>query len=139
MRVSRAVYRAALEKDANNMSLVLRLGAAQVLANQLDEAEQTLAKVIREIPNSAEAEYFIGRISFARGRTADALALVQRAIAHAGDGGYTRLRAMGLLMQARITDDAALRATSIERACTIATRLGDDELLARAGKLRGDA
>ncbi len=76
---------------------------------------------------------------FKTGRTADALSLVQRAIAHAGDGGYTRLRAMGLLMQARITEDAALRATSIERACTIARRLGDDELLVRAGKLRGDA
>jgi tetratricopeptide (TPR) repeat protein len=74
------VYRGALEKDANNISLVLRLGAAQVLAGQLDEAEQTLAKVIREIPNSAEAEYFIGRISFARGRTADALAHFDRAI-----------------------------------------------------------
>jgi predicted Zn finger-like uncharacterized protein len=75
-----AVYRGALDKDQNNMSLVLRLGAAQVLAGQLDEAEQTLAKVIREIPNSAEAEYFIGRISFARGRTADALAHFDRAI-----------------------------------------------------------
>jgi predicted Zn finger-like uncharacterized protein len=75
-----AVYRGALEKDQNNMSLVLRLGAAQVLANQLDDAEQTLAKVIREIPNSAEAEYFIGRVSFARGRTADALAHFDRAI-----------------------------------------------------------
>jgi predicted Zn finger-like uncharacterized protein len=74
------VYRKALEKEASNMQLVLRLGAAQVLAGLLDDAEQTLAKVIREIPNSAEAEYFIGRISFARGRTADALAHFDRAL-----------------------------------------------------------
>jgi len=74
------VYRKALEKDQSNMQLVLRLGAAQVLAGLLDDADQTLAKVIREIPNSAEAEYFIGRISFARGRTPDALAHFDRAI-----------------------------------------------------------
>jgi len=74
------VYRKALEKDPTNIQLVLRLGAAQVLAGLLDDAEQTLAKVIREIPNSAEAEYFIGRISFARGRTADALAHFDRAL-----------------------------------------------------------
>ena len=61
----------------------------------------------------------------------DARATVQRAISHAGDGGYTRLRAMGLLMLARITCDA----TAIERARAIATRLGDHELLDRAAKL----
>jgi tetratricopeptide (TPR) repeat protein len=75
-----AAYRAALDKDPSDMALVLRLGAAQVLASKLDEAEQTLAKVIREMPNSAEAEYFIGRIAFARGRTPDALAHFDRAL-----------------------------------------------------------
>ncbi len=69
------------------------------------------------------------------GRTAEALAIVTRAIEHAGDGGYTRLRAMGLLMLARITDQAATREESIARARAIAVRLGDDELLARAAKL----
>jgi tetratricopeptide (TPR) repeat protein len=61
------------------------------------------------------------------GRTAEALVLAQRAIAHAGDGGYTRLRAMGLLMLAKF----GLAVDAIARARAIAVRLGDDELLAR--------
>jgi hypothetical protein len=65
------------------------------------------------------------------GRTGEAAALAHRAIEHAGDGGYTRLRAMGLLMLARITGDAG----AIDRARAIATRLGDHELLERAAKL----
>jgi hypothetical protein len=56
------------------------------------------------------------------------IALAQRAIQHAGDGGYTRLRAMGLLLLAHLAGDVAAR----ERARAIATRLGDVELLARA-------
>ena len=67
---------------------------------------------------------------FKTGR-ADARTLALRAIEHAGDGGYTRLRAMGLLMLARITGDAG----AIVRARAIATRLGDHELLERAAKL----
>jgi len=64
------------------------------------------------------------------GRPEDALDLALRACEHAGDGGYTRLRAMGLLLVAQIqgepTGDAA-RA----RARAIALRQGDGELLAR--------
>src|SRR5262249_29366249 len=56
------------------------------------------------------------------------VALAQRAIQHAGDGGYTRLRAMGLLLLAHLAGDLAAR----DRARAIATRLGDVELLARA-------
>ncbi len=61
------------------------------------------------------------------GRTAEALVLAHRAIAHAGDGGYTRLRAMGLLMLAKLGSAPE----AVERARAIAVRLGDDELLAR--------
>ena len=66
------------------------------------------------------------------GRTGDAIALVQRAIEHAGDGGYTRLRAMGLIQLARMqgADGEPARA----RARAIAERLGDDELRARADR-----
>jgi tetratricopeptide (TPR) repeat protein len=59
----------------------LRLGAAQVESGQLDAAEQTLDKVIHEIPNSADAEYYIGRVALARGRGADALTHFDRALA----------------------------------------------------------
>lgn len=66
----------------------------------------------------------------------DARAVIERAIEHAGDGGYTRLRAMGLLMLARIAGaDAATRSAALDRARAIATRLGDDELRERAAKL----
>jgi hypothetical protein len=66
------------------------------------------------------------------GRTAEALALAHRACDHAGDGGYTRLRAMGLLLVAAIEGPAG--SASRARARAIAVRLGDDELLARADR-----
>ncbi len=60
----------------------------------------------------------------------EALRLALQACEHAGDGGYTRLRAMGLLLVATIQgepDGAVARA----RARAIARRLEDAELLAR--------
>ncbi|HLL26022.1 MAG TPA: hypothetical protein VK427_27980 [Kofleriaceae bacterium] len=71
---------------------------------------------------------------FRAGETAQAIALATRAIEHAGDGGYTRLRAMGLLMLARFGGGAEL----VTRAHAIATRLEDIELLARVARHRGD-
>jgi hypothetical protein len=71
---------------------------------------------------------------FRAGRIDRALALAHRACEHAGDGGYVRLRAMGLLMLAKI--DPSQRA-AIDRARAIATRLGDAELLARVTRLAG--
>ena len=75
----------------------------------------------------AYGEYRAGRIE-------RALVLAQRACEHAGDGGYVRLRAMGLLMLAKI--DPAQH-TAIARARAIAARLGDAELLARVTRLAG--
>jgi predicted Zn finger-like uncharacterized protein len=75
-----ASYASALEKEPDDVQLLLRLGAAQVEAGEVDEAEQTLQKVIRGMPNSAEAEYFIGRVAFARGRTPDAMTHFDRAL-----------------------------------------------------------
>jgi hypothetical protein len=72
------------------------------------------------------------------GRREDALACAERACRRqAGDGGYIRLRAMGLLMQAKILGIAG--AGQLARARAIAQRLEDAELLARverAGELR---
>jgi tetratricopeptide (TPR) repeat protein len=73
-------YKQALDKDPSDTALMLRLGAAQVEQGALDDAEQTLAKVIHETPNSAEAEYFIGRVALARGRGPDALTHFDRAL-----------------------------------------------------------
>jgi hypothetical protein len=64
------------------------------------------------------------------GRVEEAVALAHAACAHAGDGGYTRLRAMGLLMIGKILGDEG--ADAVARALAIAVRLGDDELRARA-------
>ncbi|MBA3460760.1 MAG: hypothetical protein H0T46_12405 [Deltaproteobacteria bacterium] len=66
------------------------------------------------------------------GRTAEALALATRAIDHAGDGGYTRLRAMGLLLVAKINGEA----DAISRASAIAERLDDAELRERVARAR---
>jgi hypothetical protein len=64
------------------------------------------------------------------GRQEEAVGLARRAIAHAGDGGYTRLRAMGLILLARITGDDEPAA----RARAIAVRLADAELAARVDR-----
>jgi tetratricopeptide (TPR) repeat protein len=74
------IYQVALEKDAKDTSLMLRLGAAQVESGQLDAADQTLDKVVHDTPNSADAEYYIGRLAFARGRGPDALTHFDRAL-----------------------------------------------------------
>jgi len=70
------------------------------------------------------------------GRRDEARALAERAVRHAGDGGYVRLRAMGLLLLARILDGAAA-ADALRRARAIAVRLDDAELLARAARVAG--
>jgi len=73
-----------------------------------------------------------------------ALALALRACEHAGDGGYVRLRAMGLLMVARIQGTPASAGT-LARAAAIAARLEDAELAVRVerasarGRPRDDA
>lgn len=56
----------------------------------------------------------------------------ERAVRHAGDGGYVRLRAMGLLMLARVAGDR----DALERAAAIADRLGDAELATRVTRQR---
>ena len=75
-----AQYRAALEDQPDDMDLLLRLGAAQVSAGQIDEAEETLERVRQARPGSAEAHHFVGRIAFARGLYADALIQFRQAL-----------------------------------------------------------
>lgn len=74
------------------------------------------------------------------GETALARQLAERACQHAGDGGYVRLRAMGLLLLARIAgaadpgdpgDLSSVAAAALRRAAAIAERLDDGELRAR--------
>jgi hypothetical protein len=65
------------------------------------------------------------------GDPARALQLAQRACQHAGDGGYVRLRAMGLLLIARVAGATEEGAAAIGRAAAIADRLDDGELRER--------
>lgn len=65
---------------------------------------------------------------FRAGNTERAIELAHRACEHAGDGGYTRLRAMGLILLAKI----GAPGDYLARARAIAVRLDDRELLARA-------
>jgi hypothetical protein len=61
-----------------------------------------------------------------------ALRHAQAAVRHAGDGGFVRLRVMGLLLEARILGSEGEQ--SLQRAHAIALRLGDEELLSRIGR-----
>ncbi|MFO0576765.1 MAG: hypothetical protein U1A78_22405 [Polyangia bacterium] len=65
----------------------------------------------------------------------EALRYARRACDHAGDGGYTRLRVMALILSARVEGLPAATAT-LQRAEAIAGRLGDLELIARVARVR---
>lgn len=62
----------------------------------------------------------------------------QRASDHAGDGGYTRLRVMSLILLARVQADLdrdrAAASATLHRAQAIAQRLGDEELALRVAR-----
>ncbi|MFP2960492.1 hypothetical protein ACLEPN_22385 [Myxococcus sp. 1LA] len=70
-----------------------------------------------------------------QGAREEALRLALRACDHAGDGGYVRLRVMGLLMVARI-QGAPEHAKTLDRALAIAKRLNDPELLVRVERAK---
>ncbi len=73
-------YQSALESNPDDVDLLLRLGAAQVAARRIDEADATLDRVRNERPNSSEANHFVGRVAFARGNYAEALTFFRRAV-----------------------------------------------------------
>lgn len=73
-------YQSAVQQSPDDIDLKLRLGAAQVAANQLDAAEQTLQLVSQARPNSAEAEFLFGRVQFARRNFTRALEYFSRAV-----------------------------------------------------------
>jgi tetratricopeptide (TPR) repeat protein len=67
-----------------------------------------------------------------RGERDRALACARRACDHAGDGGYTRLRVMALILLSRLEPADPI----LQRAEAIATRLDDTELLERIHRRR---
>jgi hypothetical protein len=74
--------------------------------------------------------------SWRTGDAATALQYARRASTHAGDGGYTRLRVMALILVAHIEGQPAAAAT-LARAQAIAERLADTELLSRVQRAVG--
>ncbi|MCA9603159.1 MAG: tetratricopeptide repeat protein, partial [Myxococcales bacterium] len=74
------MYSDALVDTPEDIDLKLRLGAAQVLAGRMDEAEKILLEVNSLMARSGEAEHFLGRVAFARGDLESASARFKRAI-----------------------------------------------------------
>lgn len=92
-----------------------------------------------EVPAFARARRANG-LAYARHRAGDAdaaLALARESARHAGDAGHVRLRAMALLMIARVATDPAERADARARARQIARALADPVLLVRAAPTHG--
>lgn len=69
------------------------------------------------------------------GQRDEALARARRACDHAGDGGYSRLRVMALILLARIEGPPGASET-LTRAAAIAARLADEELRSRVERAR---
>ncbi len=75
------LYTRALADAPDDLSLVLRLGSAQLAAEQIDEAAATIQRVIDAEPQNSEALHFMGRVSFERAEYQSAQELLSRAIA----------------------------------------------------------
>jgi hypothetical protein len=83
----------------------------------------------------ARRESGLAYVRWKRGDVADAATHARAAVAHAGDGGHVRARAMALALLARILDDPDAR----PRAIAITQRLEDETMLARLGVRVGPA
>jgi tetratricopeptide (TPR) repeat protein len=131
-----AVYRKALEERKTDTDLRLRLGAALVTAGHIDEADSILKQVLKERPNSAEAEHFVGRVLFARKDTAQAVQRFQAAVAtDASVPDYHLYLAWALLEQGNMS--GALE--SINKALERDPNLGDAHWLMGRIQLRTGA
>ncbi|AUX39479.1 hypothetical protein SOCE26_008710 [Sorangium cellulosum] len=74
------MYADALRKAPDNVDLKLRVGSTQVMAGHAVHAEPLLREVLKDRPNSAEANHFLGRALLVRGtNTAEALRFLERA------------------------------------------------------------
>ncbi|WP_437307765.1 tetratricopeptide repeat protein [Sorangium sp. So ce388] len=74
------MYADALRKAPNDIDLKLRVGSTQVMAGHAVQAEPILRDVLKDKPNSAEANHFLGRALLIRGTNmAEALRFLERA------------------------------------------------------------
>jgi len=81
-QAARAVrsYTRALAEHPEDVDLMMRLGAAQVSAGLVEEAQATLAGVLTQRRDSPEAIHFMGRVDYARGDLSRALERFARAV-----------------------------------------------------------
>ncbi|MCC6556833.1 MAG: tetratricopeptide repeat protein, partial [Polyangiaceae bacterium] len=74
------MYADALRKAPNDVDLKLRVGSTQVIAGYATQAEPILREVLKDRPNSAEANHFLGRALLVRGTNlAESLRFLERA------------------------------------------------------------
>lgn len=127
-------------EDRHNLAARLVGQAAWTLnrAKRYAEAEARLLALPDgpEIPAFARARRANG-LAYARhvaGDVEGAVALARASARHAGDAGHVRLRAMALLMIARVSPDPLERAEARARARSIGEALADPVLIGRAGR-----
>ena len=74
------MYNDALRKAPNDVDLKLRVGSTQVMAGHAKQAEPILRAVLKDRPNSAEANHFLGRALLVKGTNlAEAMRFLERA------------------------------------------------------------
>lgn len=71
----------AAEKEPGNLTVFMNLGISLYQLNQLDEAVDTLRKIIAVAPNQSSARSLLGIIHLRRGRTEEAYSDLTRAVA----------------------------------------------------------
>lgn len=131
---------AALVEHALSLAYLESREARDKVPNLLDEAERALAAADLEAGERAASYRREAGLAYGKHALGDreaALRHAQAAIRHAGDGGFVRLRVMGLLLEARILGSEGKQ--SLERAHAIALRLGDEELLSRVRRAQTPA
>ncbi len=130
------MYERALEATPDDLSLLLRLGTAQVAALQLDDAEQTLQRVLAAEQSNPEAEHFMGRVAFHRGQYETALVHLNRAVAlNPAVGDYHLWLGWTYLRQ----NNLARAMESVQRAIDIDENLGAAYYVRGQVELRGGA
>jgi hypothetical protein len=126
-----ATARRGVERRPGDRALAAALGAAQLRAGLLEQAEVTLAAAVAGDP-SARALVDLGRIRQARGQDAEAAALMQRAVELAPDDAEVLYWAAGAATT--VSDAVHLLERYRERAADDAGQT--DRLEAVAGTLR---
>lgn len=117
------MYDAALQKAPTDVDLKLRIGSTQVAAGAVKQAEPILKDVVRERPNSAEANHFLGRaMLLSASNLNEAIRYLKRAVELDGNRAEYHLYVGWAANQA---GDFALAESSLNKAIELDPTLGD--------------